>query len=84
MRDNGLRLQRQRLIQDDRRHNVWEVITEEVQAEPARLALILCDVWDSHWCQGAVDRLQAMPESLWSALRALLPIPVYLPPLDHV
>ena len=31
-----------------------------------------------------VARPQAMPESLWAGLRALLPIPAYLPPLDHV
>jgi hypothetical protein len=31
-----------------------------------------------------VARPQGMPEALWAGLRALLPIPAFLPPLDHV
>jgi len=31
-----------------------------------------------------VTRPQHMPEAHWASLRALLPIPAYLPPLDHV
>jgi hypothetical protein len=31
-----------------------------------------------------VARPQGMPDALWAGLRALLPIPAYLPPLDHV
>jgi hypothetical protein len=31
-----------------------------------------------------VARPDGMPEALWAGLRALLPIPAFLPPLDHV
>jgi hypothetical protein len=31
-----------------------------------------------------VVRPQEMPAALWNGLNALLPIPAYLPPLDHV
>jgi nicotinamidase-related amidase len=27
---------------------------------PTETALVLCDVWDDHWCRGAVERLDAM------------------------
>ena len=60
MGDLVLRLQRQRLIRDAGRHNVWDVITEEVRVPPERIAVILCDVWDNHWSRGAVERLELM------------------------
>ena len=31
-----------------------------------------------------VPRPRGMPDALWGGLRALLPVPIFLPPLDHV
>lgn len=28
--------------------------------DPARTALVLCDVWDNHWCRGAAERVNAL------------------------
>ena len=28
-----------------------------VEWDPSRTALIICDMWDAHWCQGAADRV---------------------------
>ena len=39
---------------------VWNTITTETRWEPERTALVLCDVWNSHWCRGAVERLNAL------------------------
>ena len=34
------------------------VVKEEVlRWEPARTAIIICDMWDKHWCQGATRRV---------------------------
>ena len=27
---------------------------------PQEIALVICDVWDRHWCRGAAERLEVM------------------------
>jgi len=38
-------------------HNVWKVVEETKKLPPAETAVLLCDVWDLHWCRGANERL---------------------------
>ncbi|HUU08939.1 MAG TPA: isochorismatase family protein [Phycisphaerae bacterium] len=45
------------LVQDDQGHNVWKVETRTHTVKAAETALVLCDVWDKHWCRGANERL---------------------------
>ena len=55
-----LNLRSQDLIQDEGGHNLWQVQTTECEWPADKTALLLCDVWNSHWCRGAVERLDAM------------------------
>jgi nicotinamidase-related amidase len=32
-------------------------VEKELQWAPARTALVICDMWDTHWCQGAAERV---------------------------
>ena len=61
MQDNPLILDlcRQHLVQRDG-YNVWEKKRTETLWQASLTALLLCDLWDSHWCRGAVERLDAM------------------------
>jgi len=54
-----LRLRHQELVRNNG-FAVWNAITTEANWAPERTALLLCDIWDSHWCRGAVERLNAM------------------------
>lgn len=45
---------------DENQRTVWEAVESEEQLDPAQTALLLCDVWDNHWCRGAVERLETM------------------------
>jgi nicotinamidase-related amidase len=55
-----LRFREQRLERDEQGYLSWR-IHEGPQSLPAReTALLLCDVWDTHWCRGAVERLDRM------------------------
>ena len=59
-----LNLRCQQLKPDAKGYSVWQVQTIE-QAWPAeKTALLLCDVWDNHWCRGACERLDAMVERM--------------------
>ena len=55
-----LNLRSQTLAQDAGGHNVWQTTTTPQTWKAAETALILCDVWDKHWCRGANERLAAM------------------------
>ena len=54
------RARTQRLKQDDRGRNVWEIVEKEVTLPGNETALLLCDVWDTHTSKGAGERLEAM------------------------
>ncbi len=55
-----LALRSQRLIQKPESFTQWETITETRLLAPGNVALVLCDVWDEHWCRGATARLAPM------------------------
>jgi len=58
--DLHLALRRQELTQDTGGHTVWSVATDPRHWPARETALLLCDVWDKHWCRGATERLDAM------------------------
>lgn len=45
---------------DANKRIIWKSIESEEILDVADTALLLCDVWDSHWCRGAVERLDEM------------------------
>lgn len=71
MQDNPLILDlyRQHLVQRDG-YNVWEQKRTETLWQASHTALLLCDLWDSHWCRGAVERLDAMIDRMNNVVQA--------------
>lgn len=59
-----LDLRRRRLGQDATGHTIWETITESRAVRADQAALVLCDLWDKHWCRGANERLDALLPSM--------------------
>jgi len=59
-RDGVLRLNLRTRIQPFKGNDEWEEVVLARQFDTARTALLLCDVWDLHWCAGANRRLAAM------------------------
>jgi len=37
--------------------DAWDAVTITRELDPSRTAIVLCDVWDRHWCTGAADRV---------------------------
>lgn len=35
----------------------FSVVCEEQQWDPCDVAIIICDMWDRHWCKGATERV---------------------------
>ena len=60
------------LATDDQGRNVWLIRHTPRSVDWERVGLIICDVWDHHWCHGAELRLAAMlprMQALTCALR---------------
>ena len=38
----------------------WQTVEQTVQWEPKRTAIVICDMWNQHWCQGATARVAEM------------------------
>ena len=48
----------------------WEVTKRKVFWEPKKTALIICDMWDDHWCKSAARRVGEMAGPLNEAVKA--------------
>lgn len=55
-----LHLRTQKLDWDATGHSYWRVITTERVVPATEVAIVICDMWDKHWCRGAVERLNAV------------------------
>src|SRR5438874_1083319 len=38
----------------------FHAVTETVEWDPHKTALVVCDMWDKHWCAGATRRVGEM------------------------
>ena len=38
----------------------FEVVQKQLAWDPAQTALVICDMWDQHWCRGATRRVAEM------------------------
>jgi nicotinamidase-related amidase/type 1 glutamine amidotransferase len=47
----------QRRVPKDKDSAIFNVIQRQESWEPAKTAVIVCDMWDRHWCRGATARV---------------------------
>jgi nicotinamidase-related amidase len=66
-----LPLSSRRLVVNDDGYRVWKGETTERRVPAAQTALVLCDVWDKHWCRGANERLAKMLPRMNAVVGAL-------------
>jgi putative heme-binding domain-containing protein len=48
----------------------YEVKQNTVQWNPRKTAIIICDMWDQHWCKGASERVAEMAPAMNATVRA--------------
>ncbi len=51
---------RTRKLADEGGAREWRIADTATEVSPAQTAVILCDVWDRHWCPTAQKRLEVM------------------------
>jgi nicotinamidase-related amidase len=49
-----------KLCLDRQGRRIWEAVEQIVHIKPEQLAIIICDMWDRHWCRGASERVDQM------------------------
>ena len=49
----------------------WSEVRADYAFDPAKSALIVCDVWDKHWCTGANVRVAALVKKLGPILETV-------------
>lgn len=45
-------------------------VTKTIEWEPRKTAIVICDMWDRHWCKGATARVAEMAPRMNSVLSA--------------
>ncbi len=65
-----LHLRHQELATDAGGRTIWRTVETAQTVDAARLAIIVCDVWDHHWCLGAEQRLALLLPRMQQALAA--------------
>lgn len=55
-----LKLTLRRLVPIDQQTNSWRQISTLVEWAPEATAVVICDMWDQHWCKGATARVAEM------------------------
>jgi nicotinamidase-related amidase len=66
----GLLLRSQGLTRDGRGRAFWQVVERERVVPAEQTAIIVCDMWDTHWCRGAAERVDEMAPRMNEALAA--------------
>ena len=67
----GLDLTLRRLVESPGAPNPWEVKEQRATWDPNRTAVVVCDMWNAHWCKGATARVAEMAPRMNSVLNAL-------------
>ncbi|HEV3006470.1 MAG TPA: isochorismatase family protein [Pirellulales bacterium] len=48
----------------------FQVVAGEAEWNPAKTAIVVCDMWDQHWCRGATERVAEMAPRMNEVLKA--------------
>lgn len=56
----NLRLNLRSRVQPFKGSNEWEEIVVQKEFPTSKTAILLCDMWDTHWCYGAAQRCEVL------------------------
>jgi nicotinamidase-related amidase len=63
-------LHTRRQIESAPKSGEWKPEEKTVQWEPKKTAIIICDMWDKHWCKGATERVAEMAPRMNEVIKA--------------
>src|SRR6266536_3415984 len=57
---DAIALNQRRLVTTSSANGQWKEVTNSVSWESSATAVVICDMWDKHWCKGATARVAEM------------------------
>jgi nicotinamidase-related amidase len=48
------------LVETEPGSHQWRVVEHRAEWEPRQTAVVICDMWDNHWCKSAAERVGEM------------------------
>lgn len=66
-----LRLNLRSRVEEPPGSGQWKEVVTPKEFAPAEVALLLCDVWDVHWCKGANERLAKLLPRMAEVVKVL-------------
>ncbi len=66
----SLNLRTLRRVADQADTNVWQSVEKSVQWEARHSAIVVCDMWDQHWCPDATERVGEMAPRMNEVIKA--------------
>jgi type 1 glutamine amidotransferase/nicotinamidase-related amidase len=68
--EGALRLNLRSRMEKTKGSGAWEEVTSPKEIPVAETAMILCDMWDKHWCKGASERCEALAGKIAEVVKA--------------
>ena len=68
--DGTVKLNLRTRVETFKGSGAWDEVTFSKQAPISEIAIIICDMWDKHWCDGATKRCGALAKKMEPVLAA--------------
>lgn len=65
-----LRLHLRGRVQTGDKADGFQVVASDAEWDPAKTAIVVCDMWNEHWCGGATERVAEMAPRMNEVLKA--------------
>ncbi len=62
--EGSLRLRLRTRVETFKGSGVWDEVSVEREFPVGETAVLLCDMWDKHWCRGATRRCEALAKKM--------------------
>jgi nicotinamidase-related amidase len=66
----ALKLKLRTRVETFKGSGLWDEVTVVKEVPVAEVAIIICDMWDKHWCDGATKRCGALAEKMAPVIQA--------------
>jgi nicotinamidase-related amidase len=68
--DKPLLLHTRARVETTKGSGQWKLVEKATQWDPKKTALIICDMWNQHWCKGATERVAEMAPRMNEVVKA--------------
>lgn len=65
-----LKLRARRSVETEKGSGMWRLTGQELQWDASKTAIVICDMWNEHWCKGATERVAEMAPRMNEVIKA--------------